>query len=168
MYSRVSAQSMARDIYNSRTDLHKHVASASKVLELGAGCGLVSMAVSKLFDSTVYATDVDDNVLQRLESNVRLNKLSTKVLKLDWFKDIHVVSNIVPDLVVAADIVYDDYLFAPLLSILQECLRANEQCKIFIRGVVRNERTYAQFIELLQSNINRGFLLNYSFANLRF
>ncbi|TIB06335.1 hypothetical protein E3P96_00514 [Wallemia ichthyophaga] len=149
----ISAQSMARDIYNPDTKLYKHLASASKVLELGAGCGLVSMVVSKLFNSTVYATDVDENVLQRLERNVNLNNLSTRVVGLDWFNDRDVVTNIIPDVVVAADVVYDDYLFSPLLTILQECLRMNHQCKIYIRGVIRNERTYQKFISMLREDI---------------
>lgn len=148
---------MARDIYNPDTKLHKHLASASKVLELGAGCGLVSMVVSKLFNSTVYATDVDENVLQRLERNVNLNNLSTRVVGLDWFNDRDVVTNIIPDVVVAADVVYDDYLFSPLLTILQECLRMNHQCKIYIRGVIRNERTYQKFISMLREDIKREY-----------
>ncbi|TIA88921.1 hypothetical protein E3P99_02336 [Wallemia hederae] len=156
----VSAQSMAGDIFNPHTDLHRQLSQSSKVLELGAGCGLVSLAASKVFDGTVFATDVDDNVLQRLENNVKLNALPTKVLKLDWFKDIHIVSNIIPDTVVAADIVYDDYLFPPLLSVLKECLRVNDKCKIFIRGVVRNEQTCKQFIDLLKSSIEHDISIN--------
>jgi tRNA1(Val) A37 N6-methylase TrmN6 len=60
-----------------------------RVIELGAGSGLAGMCISKLFTPSEYVfTDHHEDVLQKLQDNLKLNKLeenpSLKVAKLDW------------------------------------------------------------------------------------
>ncbi|TIC40601.1 hypothetical protein E3Q08_03690 [Wallemia mellicola] len=146
--------SLSEDIYNEDSDIHKALKSANRVLELGSGCGLVGMAISKAFkDLEVFSTDVDDNVLSRLESNISLNNINNnKTLKLDWFHHNYLIKQLQPDIVIAADIIYDDYLFDPLIKVLEESLRVAR--KIFIRGALRKQETFDLFVTMLKQAMN--------------
>lgn len=130
--------------------------SANRVLELGSGCGLVGMVISKAFkDLEVFSTDVDDNVLSRLESNIGLNNINNnKTIKLDWFHHNYLIKQLQPDIVIAADIIYDDYLFSPLIKVLEESLRVAG--KIFIRGALRKQETFDLFVTMLKQTIKNG------------
>lgn len=97
-----------------------------RVLELGAGCGLVGLVFAAM-GAQVLLTDLP-NVLNLLEQNILLNKAaiaagegSVQCCELTW--GVTSVTSLpqgwaTPDLVVAADVVYHRELFDPLLSIL--------------------------------------------------
>ncbi|PWN26479.1 hypothetical protein BDZ90DRAFT_233115 [Jaminaea rosea] len=59
---------------------------AQRVLELGAGTGLVGLALAALRNTHVDLTDHHPHVLANLEANVKLNDLSevAGVYRLDW------------------------------------------------------------------------------------
>ncbi|KAA6428174.1 MAG: Methyltransferase family [Trebouxia sp. A1-2] len=97
-----------------------------RVLELGAGCGLVGLVFAAM-GAQVLLTDLP-NVLSLLEQNMLLNEAaiaagggSVQCCELTW--GVTSVNSLAqgwatPDLVVAADVVYHRDLFDPLLSTL--------------------------------------------------
>ena len=91
-----------------------HVASAaSVVLELGCGTGLVSLALASLAQpptTTVLATDYEPLPLQLLQYAAQQANLTPFVLQTQPFDLTHTTARlppIAPQLVVAADVLYD-------------------------------------------------------------
>jgi len=95
-----------------------------KVLELGAGTGLLSIVLG-LLGATVYATDIDP-VIQLLQKNIdRAKQMYNEQLndllfarELDWFKPIPPDLNGPWDYIIMAEVVYDPTLFSPLIETL--------------------------------------------------
>jgi SAM-dependent methyltransferase len=82
-----------------------------RVLELGAGTGLLSIAVAKLLPATtVIATDYHPAILANLTANLRTNFTSearVSAVELDWACPTRSVPFDAPfDVVLAADVVY--------------------------------------------------------------
>lgn len=103
-----------------------------RLLELGAGIGLLSIVAQRLSGSVCYATDLDNDALARCKSNAELSTyhathpgpkltacsddvdLSTRQLDwisietdeeaLQWYTD-----TASPDCILAADLVYNPY-----------------------------------------------------------
>ncbi|GAA5862845.1 hypothetical protein JCM3774_006661 [Rhodotorula dairenensis] len=120
------------------------VRSHSRILELGAGVGLLSLVSAKVLgpgDNTrpergettrIVATDVDEKVLEMLEANIAENGLQERVLarsldwelaldpqragsELDrWEAEVWGTKNQRATLILGADIVYDPSLIGPL------------------------------------------------------
>ncbi|KZW02927.1 S-adenosyl-L-methionine-dependent methyltransferase [Exidia glandulosa HHB12029] len=112
-----------------------------RVLELGAGTGLVSLALARVLpaNATIVATDYHPAVLENLRANVALNNLDERVhvRALDWRDYANANSNSADpttsscerdtaslppafDVIVAADVVYE----AEQCSWLSACVRA--------------------------------------------
>ncbi|CDO74416.1 hypothetical protein BN946_scf184867.g14 [Trametes cinnabarina] len=87
-----------------------------RILELGAGTGLLSIAAAKLLASeppTIVATDYHPSVLANLRANVKTNNLassvgpSVDVLPLDWQHPVYEGPFAEPfDVILAADVIY--------------------------------------------------------------
>ncbi|KAJ6516398.1 putative methyltransferase-domain-containing protein [Mycena sanguinolenta] len=82
-----------------------------RVLELGAGTGLLSIAVAKLFpDMTIVATDYHPAILTNLTANLRTNfavPARVSAAELDWSRPTLNAPFDAPfDVVLAADVVY--------------------------------------------------------------
>lgn len=95
------------------------------VMELGSGTGLLGMAVCQLFaPRKVFLTDSHEDVLAALHHNVAVNGLEgtarVEVACVDWtaMNDDFLI-RAAPDVVVAADIVYDRALFPGLVRTLE-------------------------------------------------
>lgn len=79
-----------------------------RVLELGAGTGLLSIASARLLDrmgvdATIVATDYHSAVLDNLLQNVKTNNVSVQVESLDWSRP----PSLEPyDVILGADVVY--------------------------------------------------------------
>ncbi|GAA5971590.1 hypothetical protein JCM11641_000653 [Rhodosporidiobolus odoratus] len=120
----------------------------TRILELGAGVGLLSLVTAKLLEAgregreegRIVATDVDSRVLAMLEENIELNNLNRIALpaQLDWelASDVSAGREELerwgeamfgdggrPDLVLGADIVYDPSLASHLAAVLSWLLR---------------------------------------------
>ncbi|KAI9148376.1 hypothetical protein HJFPF1_12207 [Paramyrothecium foliicola] len=86
----------------------------SRIVELGAGTGLVGIVLAQLLpllgmdDSTVISTDYHEAVLANLRSNISRNFLNPddsqlKILSLDWSKP---PSHMQADMLIGTDVVY--------------------------------------------------------------
>lgn len=58
-----------------------------KVLELGCGCGIISILAAKK-EAIVTATDINTNALEALEKNALNNNVSIEIIKSDLFENI--------------------------------------------------------------------------------
>ena len=79
-----------------------------RVLELGAGTGLLSIATARVLecmevDATIVATDYHSAVLQNLMRNVQANNVSVQIESLDWSRPPPLERY---DVILAADVVY--------------------------------------------------------------
>jgi predicted nicotinamide N-methyase len=87
--------------------------SGKRVIELGCGLGLPSLAAARQ-GAAVTATDADPEALALVERNARENGLTLETLRFDW-------SGEPPgrfDLALAADVLYERTAVAPLLRLL--------------------------------------------------
>ncbi|KAI1654011.1 putative methyltransferase-domain-containing protein [Daldinia decipiens] len=87
--------------------------SSPRIIELGAGTGLVSLVLAKALphfgvsDATLIATDYHPAVLENLQSNIELNRASVETCFLDWSAPIlEAPLDLLADMLVATDVVY--------------------------------------------------------------
>lgn len=83
-------------------------ATPLRVLELGAGTGLLSIATARILDrmgvnSTIVATDYHSAVLHNLLRNVQTNNVSVQIESLDWCRPPPLEPY---DVILGADVVY--------------------------------------------------------------
>jgi len=146
------------------------------VLELGCGVGLTGISVISACSPKQYIfTDCHPTVLDMLCENVKLNFLSNEqsellnisettsklllrlkyeqtdiqVIDLRWEEIDKYVSedSSQPDIIIAADILYESSLFGSLTSGLK-CLLTSNNYAIFA-ATIRNEDTVSQFLKHL-------------------
>eukprot|EP00124_Ichthyophonus_hoferi_P001234 Ihof_evm1s60 gene=Ihof_evmTU1s60 len=99
-----------------------------RVLEIGAGMGLVGLMAGLLEAREVFLTDAFDHVLHRLMRNVERTEECTfdtvHVEKLDWTTpEKFCAEHGQFDLVLGADVIYKDELTAPLLQTLRMMIK---------------------------------------------
>ncbi|KAF3064227.1 Protein-lysine N-methyltransferase EFM2 [Daldinia childiae] len=87
--------------------------SSPRIIELGAGTGLVSLVLAKALphfgvsDATLIATDYHPAVLENLQSNVKLSRVSVETCFLNWSAPIlEAPLDLSADVLVATDVVY--------------------------------------------------------------
>ena len=106
--------------------LRKKCACAGKsFLELGCGCGILSMLASRLGFSSMTASDVEEDALLFTKANVLKNKLEDKITvsHVDVARpgvDPRFAGGI--DLIAASELLYLDSLHRPLLKFLSRHL----------------------------------------------
>uniref|UniRef100_A0A182IZ84 FAM86 N-terminal domain-containing protein n=1 Tax=Anopheles atroparvus TaxID=41427 RepID=A0A182IZ84_ANOAO len=164
-----AAKALCEHISNNRDDFQ-----GRNILELGTGVGLVGIYLAKCFEPSIMVmSDCHGSVLAALKDNVKLNFSSAAhvdcdnplvsllldsgntligVMDLDWqyVSASNLGQLIEPDVIVAADIVYDHTLFPSLLSTLNYifCLSHN-RCKFVLSCTERNQDTLNEFLQLL-------------------
>ncbi|KAF8903542.1 S-adenosyl-L-methionine-dependent methyltransferase [Mucidula mucida] len=78
-----------------------------RILELGAGTGMLSIAVAKLLPAIIVATDYHPDVLFNLQANVATNKSNVIVQKFDWETPSYEAPLDRPfEVILAADVIY--------------------------------------------------------------
>lgn len=136
----------------------------NRVLELGAGTGLVSIVAARLGAPKVLATDGDSMVCEALAKNVHLSGVSETVTvrKRLWGDEIEMDEDF--DLVVGADVVisptfypplpllrelthqtYDATVISYLIKELEQLFAKNSHIRVVISATIRNEDTFATF-----------------------
>jgi predicted nicotinamide N-methyase len=107
------------ELWPSGIALARHVAelplAGKRVLELGCGLGLPSLSAAAA-GAEVLATDWAREALDLLRSNAAANELRLETARLDWRDDAPPGSPF--DLVLAADVLYEDRNAEPLLALL--------------------------------------------------
>ena len=148
-----------------------------RILELGSGCGLLGIFIARICDpSMIIMSDYHDAVLRVLAENIDINfnmcqtveaknpwtnvyillqkneKSTIGAMNLDWefAAESQLEQLIEPDVIIGADIVYDNRLFPALLATLNYVfeLRRNE-CKFVLSCTERNPNTLKEFLDLL-------------------
>jgi len=116
-----------------------------RVVELGAGTGLVSLVAARLGVQSVLATDGDQGVCEALIENVKLNSLQSEVsvVKRLWAGARECPENV--DLLVGADVTYDPSAIPFLVAELVFLFRENPKMRAVISATVRNEETLDGF-----------------------
>jgi len=123
------------------------------VLELGCGLGLTGLCVSLCCHPQSYTlTDHHPAVLRAVERNLLLNReiLSDIVVKtelLDW-EDIYNTSLKDVDVVLAADVVFDERLFPALVATFHHLLSKTTSFAV-LACTERNPQTLTTFLTLL-------------------
>ncbi|KAK9898102.1 hypothetical protein P389DRAFT_170241 [Cystobasidium minutum MCA 4210] len=136
------------------------LASDKKVLELGAGAGLIAALVGQLqtiSGVSVIATDFHDAVLDRLVENVRHNNVpsksnTVKTAKLDWSRPQDLQLEFELDLIIASDVVYDPDLAPLLAGCLAYLMRTHASSRALLSQTIRNESTWQIFLSACASN----------------
>jgi predicted nicotinamide N-methyase len=96
-------------------DVAARALRGARVIELGCGLGLPSLAAAAA-GGRVVASDWSGEALRHVESNAELNDLEVETLLLDWFDPPAELGYF--DLVIAADVLYEDRNCAALLDLL--------------------------------------------------
>ncbi|KAJ5381015.1 uncharacterized protein N7496_003443 [Penicillium cataractarum] len=110
---------------------HSKDMSGKSVVELGAGGGLVGLAVARGCEvgEPIHITD-QIPMFELMKDNITLNNLDSTVVAsiLDWGEPIpsHIPSK--PDIILAADCVYFEPAFPLLITTLQDLLGPNSVC----------------------------------------
>ena len=122
-----------------RFALHQESAVKPKILELGAGTGLVSLAAfrylaSKGLGANIYATDFNPSILDNLVHNISINKLAIpepntdleiSCVSLDWSDpdatDADLFNSV--DLVLGADVIYEELHARWIRTCLEKFMR---------------------------------------------
>ncbi|KAG6851383.1 hypothetical protein H0H93_005781 [Arthromyces matolae] len=155
------------DFISQRPDIIKN----KRILELGSGIGFLGIILSRMQNlypgerQALWLTDVNDNVLQRCQENLKMpcNKTSASNIGcrfLDWSDALDddritafhriLVEEIDADIIFGADIIFDPSLIPALTATLYMALQPGRQATskvAIIAATVRNEETLAKFVE---------------------
>jgi predicted nicotinamide N-methyase len=88
-----------------------------RVVELGCGLGLPSLVAARA-GATVLATDAEADALSLLERNASENALELETMRVDWAQPERLVERGPFDLVLAADLLYEDKAVDRLRSLM--------------------------------------------------
>ncbi|KAI2627397.1 putative methyltransferase-domain-containing protein [Hypomontagnella submonticulosa] len=132
---------------------HRDDMRESRILELGAGGGLVGLAVAKgcLVENPLIITDQEE-MYSLMEHNISLNGLESKAKAaiLNWGEPLpQDIAAIKPDVILAADCVYFEPAFPLLLATLSDLLRLCPSATIYF-CFKKRRRADMQFLKKAQ------------------
>ena len=90
-----------------------------RVVELGCGLGVPSIAAARA-GAEVLATDACSEALELVRRNSQANGVRVETGTIDWAAPDALASRAPFDLVLAADVLYEEASVAPLLSLLPQ------------------------------------------------
>jgi predicted nicotinamide N-methyase len=93
--------------------------SGQRVIELGCGLGLPSLVAARA-GAVVLATDADPEALELLEQNAGANGVELETAEVDWARPQELLDRDGFDLVVAADVLYEDAAIDQLAKLLPQ------------------------------------------------
>lgn len=123
-----------------------------KVLELGAGTGLVGIYIAKNFLCDTIITDGNSESVDLIKENIFTNSVNCQAEVLVWGNPGPVV-----DVIVGSDIVYSKSVVKDLISTIKQSLKENGTCYLanhFIRFGHLQEYFY-QICEEFQLDIEK-------------
>ncbi|RDA86864.1 hypothetical protein CP532_1399 [Ophiocordyceps camponoti-leonardi (nom. inval.)] len=145
---------------------HRHELGDARILELGAGGGLVGLAValgcmsitaaSTATKGSILLTDQQE-MLGLMQRNIQLNDVGDKVtaLELNWGQDLpEAVVRQRPNVVLAADCVYLETAFPLLVRTLQDVLALNDEAVVYF-CFKKRRRADMKFVKMA----NKAFLV---------
>ncbi|OTB09158.1 hypothetical protein M426DRAFT_316452 [Hypoxylon sp. CI-4A] len=132
---------------------HREDFREARILELGAGGGLVGLAVARgcAVDNPLYITDQLE-MHSLMEHNIALNRLEGKVKAsiLNWGEPLpQEVASFKPDVILAADCVYFEPAFPLLLATLSDLLNLCPSATIYF-CFKKRRRADMQFLKKVQ------------------
>ncbi|XP_013109548.2 protein-lysine N-methyltransferase EEF2KMT [Stomoxys calcitrans] len=151
---------------------HPDLIRNKSLLELGAGTGLCGFILYKMCDTQqVILSDGSPQCVDLMCESVRRNFpsaianseepgkylwnekiLQCSVIPWDGINDIPEVTRLKPDILLAADVVYDDSCFEDLSFAIDFVFQLKQnQVKMFLAATVRNEHTLNGFLRKLDS-----------------
>eukprot|EP01128_Nolandella_sp_AFSM9_P010536 TRINITY_DN7302_c0_g1_i1.p1 TRINITY_DN7302_c0_g1~~TRINITY_DN7302_c0_g1_i1.p1 ORF type:complete len:384 (+),score=67.67 TRINITY_DN7302_c0_g1_i1:40-1152(+) len=144
------------------------VLRGKKVVELGAGIGLTGIALAKGVDlAHITLTDYTTDVMQNLQTNVDINKVSSDLVSvqtLDWEQPFSLNADF--DCIIVADCVYDPELTVAMVKVISElfnlALAQNPRNSPFaiVATTKRQPQTFQHFLAQLEERELSHYLLN--------
>ncbi|CAH0479731.1 unnamed protein product [Peronospora belbahrii] len=98
------------------------------IIELGSGLGLIGILASYLTEENVVVTDGDEDTMELLAANIKLNDVKDKVQcrKLLWGIDLDQIEDKF-DIVLGADIIYEQEHVVSLFETVKYLLKPGRQ-----------------------------------------
>ncbi|KAK4249306.1 protein-lysine methyltransferase METTL21D [Corynascus novoguineensis] len=137
---------------------HRDRLQSARILELGAGGGVVGLTVAKgcaSLDHPLYITDMVE-MESLMQQNISLNGLDDRVQVrvLNWGEPLsQEVLDLKPDIILAADCVYFEPAFPLLLQTLQDLLAVEPSATIFF-CFKKRRRADMQFLKAARKTFN--------------
>ncbi|PHH87746.1 hypothetical protein CDD83_8453 [Cordyceps sp. RAO-2017] len=131
---------------------HRRELQGARILELGAGGGLVGLAVALGCSSqggSLLLTDQDE-MLGLMQRNIRLNQVESRAnaLVLNWGEALpEPVVQQRPNVILAAECVYFEPAFPLLLQTLEDLLALNDQAIVYF-CFKKRRRADMQFVKM--------------------
>jgi len=139
--------------------------AGQSVVELGAGCGLVGIAVSLMGAGSVTLTDLE-YCQANLEANVERNRAAvekttqatqaTQVVRAavyDWFRPSELPGTNSFDTILAADVLWLSELARPLCESVLALFRERKAKRLVMAHQTRGEKLDDSFLEILISEV---------------
>lgn len=129
------------------------------VLELGAGTGLVTLALLKnqptLHFNKLITTDGDEKLVEAIAQRAKANNLDVSDLECEtlWWGEKNERFTCSADIVVAADVTYDASVVSSLCATVQQVLRTTESVA-YIAATLRNQETIAAWERCLEGKLH--------------
>jgi len=120
------------------------VVKGARVLDLGSGCGAVSLAAGKANAAVVTANDIDKNARVALDLNAMLNNVKIITFSSTNLLEENAHSNLSEDydILCVGDMLYDENIGASVLNLCRHFFKNNK--KVFIgdpgRWVLEGEK----------------------------
>lgn len=121
---------------------NQSIVYGQSVIELGAGTGFLAILCSRLRAKRVTATDGSDKMVELLKANITANNEQDQIAarKL-WFGSGSVIEEKPFDVVLGADVTYDESILAPLCLTVSRMLEKNKNVIVLIAATVRRKET---------------------------
>jgi protein-lysine N-methyltransferase EEF2KMT len=137
--------------------VNQSIISGKRVLELGAGTGYLTVLCARHLGATeVISTDGSSEVVCALADNLFVNSLQesgrVRATQLKWGHtlvdndDLNGSSGTAVDVVLGADITFDESIIMPLLGTIQEVFETAPRADCLIAATERNRKTFDFFL----------------------
>jgi predicted nicotinamide N-methyase len=143
---------------------NKQLVENKSILELGSGIGLTGIVILKTCSPNSFTfSDHNSMVFEILEHNLLINNVNQKsnIYAIDWEDsnclDHYLIDNN-PDVIIAADVVFDPLITSYLCTVLNKLLNEKNRNRVcYIGCTQRNNETIEHFRKLIVDKYNLKF-----------